>query len=262
MRGRLAVILLALASCKSKPAPSTEAVGATSAGPPSPSALAAAKQRDEVMELTLAWNDAHARRDAAALRKVYAEQVRLYEAQLDRDAAIKQKEAAFKAAPSYAQSIRSLSVDRSQPGRPTVQFMKTWSTDGKEKQIGGVLVFAIENGHPRVVEESDVAADQKRLAKLDTAGCWGLAHAAVASTPSGRDFTRKDMGTIIECAPPECPGIQVAGTAFSGSPPAMHKLAYFDVDYKKGVVMRGESEEPADPAIIERLKKACAAEYP
>ena len=210
----------------------------------------------------MAWNDALARRDAPALRKVYGEQVRLYEQQVDRETAIARKAAAFKRAPDYTQSIRSLKVDSSHPERRTVEFLKTWRTNGKESSTRGVLVLGSEDGHTVVVEESDVTTDAKRLAALQDEGCLGLVHAAVFSTASGRSYNGKNAFTMIACEPPDCDGFQVAaGHIGASSPSAFQREMIFEIDPKKDVITHDTIVEPADPAIMARLRAACAAVY-
>jgi hypothetical protein len=270
-RRRYFLLLLVLTACRPH-ATSADAGASDASSPPTAekaaapgaSALPSSRQEDALITVTMAWNDALARRDAPALRRVYGERVRLYEEQLDRETAIARKAAAFKRAPDYTQSIRSLKVDRSHPERPTVEFLKTWRTGGKESSTRGVLVLGTEGGdhHAVVLEESDVATDAKRLAALRDEGCLGLVHAAVFSTPSGRSYHGKDAFTMIACEPPECDGFQVAAGRIGGDPPSFQREALFEVDPKKGAVTHASVAEPADPAILARLKTACAAEYP
>ena len=173
------VTLATLVACRDRNAETSQHQDASapivvpSAAPSSSTAgKAGDAKQDEVVIVTMAWNAALSRRDAPALRRVYGEKVRLYEETIDREKAIARKAAAFKAAPDYTQSIASLKVDRSQPERPTIEFLKTWKTSGKESSIRGVLVFGKEAGdngespHLVIVEESDVATDKKRLAAL------------------------------------------------------------------------------------------------
>jgi hypothetical protein len=255
---RYFLMLIVLMGCRSRPAPAK--VEQTDAAP---AVVPSSRQDDDAITVTMAWNDALARRDAPALRRVYGAKVRLYEEQLDRETAIARKAAAFKRAPDYTQSIRSLKIDRSHPERPTVEFLKTWRTGGKESSTRGVLVLGTEDGkqsHTVVLEESDVTTDAKRLAALKDEGCLGLVHAAVFSTPSGRGYHGKDAYTMIACEPPECDGFQVEAGHIGGDPPSFQREALFEVDPKKGVVSHATIVEPADPAILTRLKAACTAD--
>lgn len=238
-------------------------VDASPPPPPAPSAApppttTAARQEDEVITLTLAWNDALARRDAPALRRVYGDKIRLYNEHVDRDTAIARKAAAFARAPDYTQSIRSIKVDRTQADRPTVEMLKTWRSGGKETTVRGVLVFDTLGGHAELVEESDAVTDQKRLAKLDDEGCWGLVHRAVLSTSEGRGYNGGSAGTLLVCAPPQCETFQIAAGRFGKD--GFQREMTFDVDQRTGIVTHVYLPEPADPAIVARMKAACAAE--
>lgn len=257
---------MVLVDCRQKKdAPSNAPPQKTDAATvPSASASSApTTQQDEIITMTMAWNDALARRDAPALRRVYGAKVRLYAENLDLDAVIARKAAAFKSTPDYTQSIRSLKVDRSQPDRPTVEFLKTWRASGKENTIRGVLVFGFDGDtHPVIYEESDVATDAKRLAALKDEGCYGLLHQVVYSTASGRAYHGHDASTMIACTPPECTGFEVAAGRFGGPSMTFHREATFEINHKTGAVSEDSVPTAADPTIVARMKTACAAEYP
>lgn len=262
-------LLMALAACRSTPNTSDGGVpdanvatvpsASASVGPPP----AQHKTEDEVFATTFAWNEALAARNAPALEKVYGHDVRLYDETVDRKTAVSRKAVAFKGTPDYTQAISSLTFDGSNPQRLTMEFIKTWHAKGKDRKVRSVLVFELdEDGHARIVEESDLSTDARRLAKLDSEGCWGLVHEVVLSTPSGRGYRGNRVGTVVACDPTSCGTFQIYGVAFGKD--EMERQAFFDVDQRTGEVHRGAPggpTEPADPAIVAKMKTACALEY-
>jgi hypothetical protein len=263
MKARTIFVLGIVAMACDKPAPTV-----ADAAPPIASASAVPKAAtpatttptpdDELVTLTQRWNDALAKRDASALEKIYGADVRLYDQNLSRAAAVKNKAAALAKSPDYTQSIASIAIDRKQADRPTATFLKTWKTGGKESSVAGILVFGKEPSGWVVVEESDQTTDKKRLARFQQGGCLHLVHAVVASTESGRAYAPPRAGTIVVCEPPSCDTFQIAGGRFGGDPPSFQREATFDVDAKKGVVLRAGAAEAADPALLAKMKTACA----
>jgi hypothetical protein len=240
------------ATASSSPAPTTSAsapVVASSApvvdaGPPS--------LDQQLVTLAQRWNDALARRDAEALRDVYAAHVTMYGASYDRSAAVAAKKAALTG--DYTQAIANVLVTKGDPDKPRAIFDKSWTIAGKESHVRASLGFAKENGRWWVADETDA----KTEAKLADESCLGLVHAAVLSTDDGKTYKKSPYGTMYVCGPPDCDTFQIAAIRLEKD--QMERLASFDVDQKKGVVSHAGLELKADPAIVARMKAACAKE--
>ena len=162
----------------------------------------------ELRSLTRRWNDALARRDAAALEAVYGARIRLYGAMVDRKTAVKMKAAAL--TDDYTQSIGSVALSTRDPAYPRALFDKTWKKKGKELRVRGSLGFAKEDGRWVVTDESDAKADSLTLDEHGEDSCLGLVHAAVLSTQDGETFRHPPYGTLFVCGPPECETFQDA----------------------------------------------------
>lgn len=234
----------------SSSAPSTTASVAASsapvdAGPPS--------LDQQLVTLAQRWNDALARRDAEALRDVYAAHVTMYGASYDRSAAVAAKKAALTG--DYTQSIAQVLITKGDPDRPRAIFEKSWTVRGKESHVRASLGFAKESGRWWVADETDV----KTEAKLADESCLGLVHAAVLSTDDGKTYKKSPYGTLYVCGPPDCDTFQIAAIRLELGHD-LERLASFDVDQKKGVVSHAGIELAADPAIVARMKAACARE--
>jgi hypothetical protein len=208
---------------------------------------------EELLALTNSWNDMLSRHSAAALDHVYALHVTLYGSSYDRAGAIGAKQAALTG--DYTQSIASLMVVKSDPEKPRVVFDKTWTIKGKTSHVRASLGFIKENGHWAVADETDVKTEELLASQQS---CMGLVHEAVLSTDDGKMYRGKGYGTMYVCGPPDCDTFQIAGIHLDEN--GMQRLASFDVDQKKGVVAHAGVTLKPDPAIIGRMKTACAKE--
>ncbi len=206
----------------------------------------------DLVTLAQRWNDALARRDAEALDDVFAAHVTMYGASYDRAHAIAAKKSAL--TPDYTQSIAEMLITKGDPDKPRAIFEKSWTIHGKESHVRASLGFAKENGRWRVADETDA----KTEAKLADESCLGLVHAAVLSTDDGKTYKKSPYGTMYVCGPPECDTFQIAAIRLEHD--HMDRLASFDVDQKKGVVYHAGVDQKADPAIVTRMKAACARE--
>ena len=237
-------------------APSASVVASATASAPAPIVDAGPPSLDQQL-VTLAerWNDALARRDADALRDVYAAHVTMYGAPYERSAAIAAKKAAL--TPDYTQSIAGVLVTKGDPDKPRAIFDKSWTIRGKESHVRASLGFAKEGGRWFVAEETDA----KTEAKLADESCLGLVHAAVQSTNDGKTYKKSPYGTMYVCGPPDCDTFQIEAIRLEMGHD-LERLGTFEVDQKKGTVSHWGSTDmlAADPAIIARLKAACARE--
>ena len=215
------------------------------AGPPS--------LDQQLVTLAQRWNDALARRDAEALRDVYAAHVTMYGASYDRSQAVAAKKAALTG--DYTQSIASVMITKGDPDKPRAIFEKSWTIRGKESSVRASLGFVKENGRWWVADETDA----KTEAKLADESCLGLVHAAIQSTDEGKMYKKSPYGTMYVCGPPDCDTFQIEAIRLELGKD-MERLASYDVDQKKGVVSHAGVELKADPAIVARMKAACARE--
>ena len=254
MRAAVCVFLIA---CKTESVATTNAPSATTSAPPSPTTsvtVAAPPSLDQqLVTLAQRWNDALARRDAEGLRDVFASHVTMYGTSYDRTQAIAAKKAAL--TPDYTQSIAGVLITKGDPDKPRAIFDKSWTIRGKESHVRASLGFAKEGGRWLVADETDA----KTEAKLADESCMGLVHAAVLSTDDGKTYKKSPYGTMYVCGPPDCDTFQIAAIRLEMGHD-MERLASFDVDQKKGVVSHAGVELKADPAIVERMKAACAKE--
>jgi hypothetical protein len=225
-------------------ASSSAPVAIVDAGPPS--------LDQQLVTLAQRWNDALARRDADGLRDVFASHVTMYGTSYDRTQAIAAKKLAL--AGDYTQSIAQVMITKSDPDKPRAVFEKSWTIRGKESHVRASLGFAKEGGRWLVADETDA----KTEAKLADESCLGLVHASVLSTDDGVTYKKSPYGTMYVCGPPDCDTFQIAAIRLEKD--EMQRLASFDVDQKKGVVSHAGVELKADPAIVARMKAACARE--
>jgi ketosteroid isomerase-like protein len=259
------LVLVVLVACSKTESVATTPSATASSPPPaasvtasaivssSPAVADAAPSLDqELVTLVERWNEALARRDASALDDVYASHVTMYGTTYDRAQAIAAKKAAL--TPDYTQSIAGVLVTKGDPDKPRAIFDKSWTVRGKESHVRASLGFAKENGRWRVADETDA----KTEAKLADESCLGLVHAAVLSTDDGKTYKKSPYGTMYVCGPPDCDTFQIAAIRLESD--HMDRLASFDVDQKKGVVLHAGIDQKADPAIIARMKSACARE--
>lgn len=268
-----APIAFALLAC-SKPTPTSADAGApaipslaSSSSSSRPAARAAHPAEAELAAVAKRWNDALAKRDAQALASVYGARVQLYDKRVDRDLAIKTKAAALASARDYTQSITALEIDLRDGARPKAVFDKKWTANAKLQSVRGSLVFAKEGGQWVVVEESDAKTDERRARAATKDSCEALVIAVVASTP--------EAARLLNGPTNSAAGHASNGMRIGGGPPesakygvAVHEnhedrlvtLAWFDVDPKTGVVTDTIDDAPqkADPALVEKLKAACA----
>ncbi len=260
--GGLAAIVIVVACNKTETAATKDAapaIASASASAKPPAAKAAesedAKIEGELATVTRRWNSALANRDVEALGELYGERVRLYTTDTDRAGAIKMKRAAFTAAPDYTQSIEKVSFNRRDPKLVRAEFDKKWTQRGKTSSVRGSITLAPENGKWVVVEESDVKTDST-TAKYD---CINWVHKAVTSTEDGSMFVPPKYLTFFVCGPPECDSYQIHAKQLTGDF-YFQTLARYEVDVKNGVVMHGEEKLQANPAVIAKMKEACAKE--
>jgi len=264
MRAAVCVLLIA---CKTESVATTTSPSATAstAATPTTSATASASAMvaavadaapsldQELVTLAQRWNDALARRDAEGLRGVFASHVTMYGSSYDRSQAIAAKKAAI--GPDYTQSIAGVLITKGDPDKPRAIFDKSWTINGKESHVRASLGFAKEGGRWLIADETDA----KTEAKLADESCMGLVHAAVLSTDDGKTYKKSPYGTMYVCGPPDCDTFQIAAIRLEMGHD-MERLASFDVDQKKGVVSHAGIDQKADPAIIARMKAACARE--
>lgn len=225
---------------------------------------------DEIAALTKTWNDALAKRDADALKNVYAKNVRLYTVEMTRDKAIKAKAEAFVNDKEYTQSISFLEIDTRKKAEPRALFNKTWKAKGKDSQVRASLVFAKEDGKWVIKEESDVPSDQRRLRAAQNAeGCESMVQQLASSTP--------DAQRVLGQRPDPSKGHLSNGTRIGGGPPessyysiGIHEnhsdrivtMLWIEVDPKTGAMKSGIDDSPitgGSPALVEKVKTACAS---
>jgi hypothetical protein len=131
----------------------------------------------------LAWNNALAAHDLDALAKLYADHVRFYGRPLERKACIAAKAAAFKADPTFTQSIASEVTAADEPGgRVRARFVKLSTAKGEPRTYASYLVLARSASGFTIVEESDTTTDEN-LAEHLAVECIGAAAGAVMKDP-------------------------------------------------------------------------------
>jgi hypothetical protein len=267
--------VLALAACDAQRVDPPTA--SSSSTPTAPTATAktpvavpkADPVEDEVAAVAKAWNDALAKRDADALKTVYAKNVKLYTVDMTREKAIKAKADAFKSDKDYTQSIAFLEIDARKKAEPRALFNKKWTSKGQEQQVRASLVFAKEDGKWVVKEESDAPSDQRRVRAAQNAdGCESLVQKLVSSTP--------EANAILALPTNPAKGHLSNGTRLAGGPPeqanysvGVHEnhsdrtvtLLWVDVDPKTGAMTSVIDDKPLKgaPDLVEKMKKACAS---
>jgi hypothetical protein len=210
----------------------------------------------QLVTLAQRWNDALARRDAEGLRDMYASHVTMYGTSYDRNQAIAAKKLALTG--DYTQAIAQVMITKGDPDKPRAIFDKSWTIRGKESHVRASLGFAKEGARWLVADETDA----KTEAKLADESCLGLVHACVLSTDDGKAYKKSPYGTMYVCGPPECDTFQIEAIRLGRPEEGLERLGTFEVDQKKGVVSHWGANDPlaADPAIVARMKAACARE--
>lgn len=224
---------------------------------------------EAVAALTKTWNDALAKRDADALKTVYASKVRLYTVETTREKAIKTKADAFKSIKDYTQSIAYLEIDTRKKDEPRALFNKKWTENGKESQVRASLVFAKEDKRWVVKEESDAPSDQRRQRAAQNAdGCESMVQKLASSTPEAM--------RILGTRPDQSKGHLSNGTRIGGGPPeqanysiGIHEnhtdrivtLMWIDVDPKTGAMTSAIDDKPLKGSedLVEKVKVACGS---
>jgi hypothetical protein len=224
---------------------------------------------DEIAAVTNAWNDALAKRNADALKPIYAKNVRLYTVQMPREQAVKVKADALKADKDYTQSISYLEIDTRKKAEPRALFHKKWTSKGKEQEVVASLAFAKEDGKWVVTEESDVPSDQRRVRAAQNAdGCESLVQKLASSTAEANAILARppnpskghlSNGTRIGAGPPEQTNYSIG--IHENHSDRVVTLMWIDVDPKTGAMTSVIDDKPLKGAsdLVEQVKKACAS---
>lgn len=167
---RIALALVVLGACRSKPTPVEDPQPTTTASAPIASAAVDAA-RPKAPPLTPQqaveqWNVAHVKHDLKALEGLYAAHVQFYGQAFTNQQCIAAKKAAFAKSPDYTQTIRD--IEAKSDG--TVTFTKTSTVKGKSTDYPAILV--VSNGV--ITAETDKITDANLAAEAAKAAHWCL----------------------------------------------------------------------------------------
>lgn len=174
-RAPLLVLAIGVCACRTKPAP-TEGAPA-----PSPKASASAAQSvpqaasaspvvsppAALVKSLDAWNAATNAGDAEALKRLYAEQLSLYERLARRSEAARRKQEYVATHRGFSQTLEAV-VWQNQGERYAARFRKTSSSEETPPStVDAFLVFAEKGGEWLIVDEGDVQTTRKISAGLE-----------------------------------------------------------------------------------------------
>ena len=200
----------------------------------------------DVARAVLAWNNALAAHDLDALQKLYADDVRLYGRPLKRRACIAAKAAAFKADPTFTQSIASeVTVAEEPGGRVRASFVKLSTAKGDPRTYASYLVLARSASGLAIVEESDRTTDEN-LAEHLAVECIGAAAGAVMKDPKAAALLAQPVTTDEQRAgcrnhglmpfPPESGDTKIAVKMFTSCDDRQAFRGWFHVGIADGCV--------------------------
>ncbi|MDB5215257.1 MAG: hypothetical protein JWO86_3184 [Myxococcaceae bacterium] len=230
---------------------------------------------DDVARAVLAWNNALAAHDLDTLAKLYADDVRLYGKPLKRKAAVAAKAAAFKADPSYTQSIASDVTATEEPrGRVRASFVKLSTAKGEPRSYASYLVLLRSASGLSIVEESDKTTDEN-LAEHLAVECIGAAAGAVMKDPKAAALLAEPVTADQQRAgcrnhglmpfPPESGDPKVAVKMFTSCDDRQAFRGWFHVGIADGCVYEEDLMAPegtftklsCDEPAAARVRAAC-----
>jgi hypothetical protein len=229
----------------------------------------------EAARAVLAWNNALAAHDLDALAKLYADDVRLYGRPLQRKACLAAKAAAFKADPTFTQSIASeVTIADETGGRVRARFVKLSTAKGEKRTYASYPVLARSASGLAIGEESDTTTDENFAEHL-AVECIGAAAGAVMKDPKASALLAEPVTADERRAgcrnhgllpfPPESGDTKIAVKMFTSCDDRQAFRGWFHVGIADGCVYEDDLEAPegtftrlsCDDRAAARVRAAC-----
>lgn len=272
MKMRHAVACLALVSCAKikteAPADASPPVASASAAPAAASVDTTTlprppTPRDDARNVVLRWSSALDKHDLDTLEKVYAARVDLYGTTVPKSAAIDAKRKAFKATPTFRQSIVGGVALEKKGSEWIATFTKHSGPEASQKDANAKVVLAPGDGGALVVTvETDVASEKKAAA---AGSCEGVAGKAVQDLPEVKKLLASDEKALGKddhmggMGPDPEPGGGFTAALGVHHPDRFESQVVYGVDAKGKLTVTVMGEDVAvPPATSAAVGKACA----